>query len=256
MNILSCFNLFLLIQIRNRNNSHHGQIFPAAIPCLHSDCMSYKWIIILFLTGLQLGACTGSRTVTVWKSDRTEPIAYNKIMVAVILHERNDSIRADLEKEAIVRLETLGYQAVSSIQEFGIGKLRQLDEEATFLSLCDNGIDAVLTFAEVERSNGFRLREETKKKYTNLFYYQRIWNYRNTQEKTIPGIGDQTKQLAWECILFDLNSLQAQSVLRSAYVDIESSPGAAIVAEQFIQKMWREKVIGVRVNTPEKMKPF
>lgn len=175
-------------------------------------------------------------------------------MVAVILNEKNDSARAGFEQMVVYRLQKIGYHAVASSSEFGPGKLSRLNEEATYLSLCDNGIDAVLTFAEVDRSAKPSIKKGIGKNYAHLFYYERIWNYRkirdNATSKTVSA------PLEWECILFDLVSLQTQAVLRIGETDTSQESGVAYLADKFIQKMISVKALGKMAKTSINPKPF
>lgn len=206
---------------------------------------------------LLLSGCLPSRVTPVWTAAPTVPIDYNKIMVAGIFDTKDDSLRAQLERAMAKELSELGYYAVSAFDEFGPYGLRSLSEEATYLSLCDNGIDAVLTFALVDESYGKSLAKGPAQKYTSLFYYNRIWNYRQLQLKENITASQNKNKYQWEVILFDLNTLQPQSVLQSGPVGLSIGKSSiAAITRRVSQQMLRERVIEKKASPFVLPKPF
>ena len=123
----------------------------------------------LFITSIVLVACSRPTVETLWKADSGTAITYNKIMVAGIIPEKDDSIRKDLENHVIAQLSNRGINAVSSIEAFGSAGLARLGQEETYVTLCENGIDAVLTFALVERNKATTLQRGLLEKHTSSF---------------------------------------------------------------------------------------
>jgi hypothetical protein len=205
---------------------------------------------LVFVFCLVLAACASPRVTLVWKTEHVAPPSYNKILVAGITSNNNDSMRLQLEEQVVAQLQALGLNAVSSWKQFGVGGLRELGEEATYVALCDSGIDAVLTFALVEPSLGPTLAKGSIKKYTSTYYYNRIWNYHKLSGSgaTIPPA-----EYLWESILFDLNSLEPRSVLQAKAPEDKADIG--MMTEQVIGKMVKEKVIRKQRRT-ESLKAF
>lgn len=161
-------------------------------------------------------------------------------MVAGILRDNNDSLRAALEKSMVDRLTGLGYTAVSSFDEFGPARFGKLDEEGTYLTLCDSGIDAIITVAMVNPGTMPEPEKGAQEKYTNVFYYNRVWSYRN-----IPTAASGT--FRWECILFDLVSLEPQSVLQAGDMDItKDTLNSARLSDWFTNRLIKNKVLEKR----------
>jgi hypothetical protein len=209
----------------------------------------------LLVISLLLQGCIASRVTTVWKTDRPYLTRYNKIMVVGIIKEENDSIRSQVEKQMVEKLTDLGYYAVSSMQEFGRYGLSNIGEEGTYLKLCDNGIDAVLTLALIDHANrSFQAR--VNEKYTYAYYYNRIWNYRKIQNDT-SKLSSHTNY-RWESILFDLGALQPQCVLQMKQpLDLADGKNtAATLSEYITSKMIREKIIKKQQPLPVAPKPF
>ena len=205
---------------------------------------------LVFALCLLLAACTSPRVALVWKTERTAAPVYNKILVAAITPNNNDSMRLDLEEKVVSHLQALGLNAVSSWKQFGVGGLRDLGQEATYIALCDSGIDAVLTFALVEPTIAPTITKGVIQKYTSTYYYNRIWNYSKLfgSGTTLPA-----GEYIWESILFDLNALEPRSVLQ-AKVPEDGTP-IDFMTEQVIAKMVKEKIIGKQRRT-ESLKAF
>lgn len=200
--------------------------------------------IISLLTG-----CLSSKVTTAWRNEQPSDFSYQKIMVAAIMKEENDSLRLRVERQVAEKLNRLGYYAVSAADEYGRYGLETLNREATYLSLCDNGVDAVLTVALVADSSGVDLKEGNSKKYTALYYYDHIWNYHNAG--TLEGVA----KLRWEMILFDVSQLQPQFVMQAGPLSARQAKVKVVeLAEQALQKLMKEKMLSKTDTTHRK--PF
>ena len=165
-------------------------------------------------------------------------------MVAGVFEQRDDSLRAALENQIVKLLSDLGYNASSSLTEFGPKGLISLNEEETYVKMCDNGINAILTFALIHDSFAKTIQKGTGLKYTNTVYYNRIWNYRQLQSHAKSYLGGPEQLYKFESILFDLESLQPVSVMQSASYNLaEARQSAITVAHNLIQTMVNERII-------------
>ena len=79
------------------------------------------------------------------------------------------------------------------------------------MSLCDAGVDAVLTLAFVDKATSKKLRKGSNKKYVSEYYYNHIWNYRNISKDN--ATASHKIQYSAELILFDLRTLESVVVL-------------------------------------------
>jgi hypothetical protein len=219
--------------------------------------MTRVQISCLILFCILIEGCGSPRILTVWKSEHSAPIHYNKIMVVGIIKEENDSLKAEVEKQMADQLNALGYYAVSALQEFGRYGLTKLGEEGTYLKLCDNGIDAVLTLSLIDKSNKAYQKKVMNEKYTNIYYYNRIWSYRKIQNDTVQQGETFNPHYIWESILFDLSSLAPQFVLQTAnFATDNSKKEIAELPRWLIKKMLHEKIIKKRKPGSVSPKPF
>lgn len=136
-------------------------------------------------------------------------------MVAAVTDNTDTLLRSAVENGFRETLESIGYNTVSSLKEYGMSGLRDLGQEDTYRSLCDKGIDAVVTVAIIDRTNeNYR---EPASSYTEpvKYYYERIWHYKERQQKHTATFYDSSKKYSWELILFDLSTLQPHSIIQS-----------------------------------------
>src|SRR5665647_988506 len=102
-----------------------------------------KWFgLALLLVG---AGCSTSRITTSWKAENTVLQKYNKIMVLGLIRETDRTLQENMENHFVGDLKELGYNAVSSMQEYGPKAFDKLDEEAAISQLKNSGVDAVIT---------------------------------------------------------------------------------------------------------------
>jgi hypothetical protein len=87
--------------------------------------------------------------------------------------------------------------------------LTSLEQEETYIKLCNRGIDAVITIALLDRRKEKVYVPGRVKYYSNLYYYNRIWNYNVIEADLLTAKGEyeESTQYLWETILFDLQTL-------------------------------------------------
>ena len=130
-------------------------------------------------------------------------------MVVGIIKDTGNSLREQMESHLVNDLKSIGYNAVSALNEFGENGLKGLEQEQTYVQLCNKGIDAVITIALLDSKKEKYYVPARVKYYSNLYYYNRIWNY-NTIQADIMAIKtsyEESTQFLWESIFFDLETL-------------------------------------------------
>lgn len=187
-----------------------------------------------------LCSCASPKVITTWKASPSIEWSYQRILVAVILPERDSMLRRKIETEAVRGLNSIGYHAISSISAYGPKGLASTGEEATYLKLCSSGIDAVMTFALV--SAEIQYQATNPYRHSNNYYYNRIWSYKKMQADTI-NTGPETEYF-WESMLFDLVTLEAVSTIRTRSFTREDGPKFTNdLAALIIKRMIKEKII-------------
>ncbi len=204
--------------------------------------------ICLLLTALS--GCSSNRIVTVWKAAPSYQTTFNQLLVVAILPDEDSMLRKQIETQVAVHLKNLGYSAISALEYFGSKGLASMGEEGTYIKLCNSGIDFVLTIALTHKTNEKYYDSATSLFYPGSYYYNRIWSYKNKMaEKYTPP------EFFYESILFDLSTLQAQSVFRTnKFDDSERIKISNEFMTRLVNKMLKEKVLAK--NLPTRRKPF
>jgi hypothetical protein len=204
------------------------------------------------LVTLVLQACISPRVQTIWKADQQPLYRYKKILVVAIMPEYDDSLRAVVEEETVRQLAGNGYQAISYRDGFSIYEISETTtQEAAYFTLCEKGIDCILTLAKVDPALTVSLKKGTRARFPAYFYFNHIWNYRQLATTTVSPNTDQI----WECILFDLQSLKQQSVLQvSRLSGLQKEKEAAWIAQRIVGKMLTDSALVNKI--PGKQTPL
>ena len=169
-------------------------------------------------------SCSSSHVITSWKAPNSTVRPYKKIMVVGIVKDSSVSIRQQMETHLVNDLKDHGFAAVSALEEFGKGGLANLEQEETYIKLCNKGIDAVITIALLDRKKEKFYIPARVKYYSNVYYYNRIWNYNIIQADLVTGKGDyeESTQYLWETMLFDLQTLAPVYTIQTESFDPSS----------------------------------
>lgn len=178
-------------------------------------------------------------------------------MVVGVIKSKDDSLRLHMENRFVNAISELNYYAVPAMSEFGPGGLIEGEQGDTYLKLCYNGIDAVMTIA---------LIDGTKEKYAKVgnmydhpayYYYNRIWNYKNIQANLDNDAVRENKQYFWEIILYDLNTLEATCTIQArSFLEVTDSRVMDDFAKKIIQQMVRKKILSKKKNNSNNRKAF
>ena len=177
-------------------------------------------------------------------------------MVVGIIKDSTAALRKDMEVHLANDLKNIGYNAVSALNEFGKGGLANLEQEETYIKLCNKGIDAVITIALLDRKKE-KLYVPAKVKYSSgLYYYNRIWNYNTIQADLTSGKGvyEESTQYTWETILFDLQTFSPVYSAQTKTFDPASVKSMAHEYGQLIvANMIKQKVLQLQQKTQVKV---
>jgi hypothetical protein len=216
---------------------------------------NHKWIVlILLLMAVGLG-CSTSRITTSWKAENTVPKRYNKIMVLGLIREADRTMQVNMENHLVGDLNELGYNAVSSFQEYGPKVFDKMDEEAAIDKLKNSGVDAVLTIVLLDK------QKESKYYPGNIYYspygyyYNRFWGYRNTLYRRIyePGYYVNNTKYFWESNFYDMNSQKlVYSVQTQSFDPATSESLGHEYGQMIIQDMVKNNIIRKVSDIPGK----
>ena len=210
-----------------------------------------KLAIICFLL-TTFSCCSSNRIITVWKTDSRYKTEFNQVLVVAILPEEDSLLRKQIENDATINLKKLGYPSISALEHVGAKGLADMGAEATYIKLCNSGIDFVLTVAFVYKTKEKSYGIDGSMLYPGSYYYDRIWSYKNR----LSDENNHSTEYFYESVLFDLATLQAQSVFRThQFVEREKIKTSNEITTRLVKKMLKENVL-TNHNTPAALKPF
>jgi hypothetical protein len=198
--------------------------------------VQYLRLALYLLLITELISCKSSQLSTSWKSELPSLSVHSRILVAAVVPGNERELRTKLEDRLCADLNKLGYPAFSAIKLFGIGGLAGLEQEETFLKLCDRDIDAVLTVAAVPaNTNALSTKNYF---YPNSYYFSKLWSYRNMYGEA-PAIA-----YYWEFVLFDLSQLRVRVAVGSAGVDsADLIQSGLLLGTALTRKLVRDKIL-------------
>ena len=202
------------------------------------------WAVVVML--ILFCGCSSPSIVTKWKDKSLVDRNYHKILVVGILNDSLVDLRRNLEDHMVAELRTLGYDAVSALEEYGAGGLLKLEQEETYVSLCNKGIDAVISMALLDKGKQRHHLPSSVNDYSSQYYYNRIWSYRSMQAGQVISVGvtNYNKQIFWETLLFDLATLTpAYSAQTKTFPQASLQSSVHTYSKMFIAKMVKTKVL-------------
>lgn len=168
-----------------------------------------KWLAVLFL--IVISSCGTSKITNTWKAENIPLSKYNKVLVLGLIKENDRSIQEKMENHFVGDLQALGYNAVSSLKEYGPKAFDKMEEAAAIEKLKNSGVDAVLTIVLLDK--------EKERQYIPPNYSNRFWGYHNYRYMRIyePGYYVTNTKYFWESNFYEmadqklLYSVQTQS---------------------------------------------
>jgi hypothetical protein len=188
--------------------------------------------------------CSTSRITTYWSKQDAAPKSYHKVMVLGIIRDSDRSLRQEMENHMTADLRDLGYNAVSSLQEFGPKVFDQMDEQTALAKLRNRGIDAVITIVLLNRHKE-RNYVPAKVYYPPTTVRGRFWDYRmNTGRIYEPGYYVVSTRYFWESNLYEIEDQNLICSVQTESFNPSSTQGLAHEYGQLIiQKMLEGRIL-------------
>ncbi|MGH2664691.1 hypothetical protein [Flavobacterium sp.] len=122
-------------------------------------------------------SCGTSKITDSWKANNENLGTYNKIMVLGLISNSESCVQEKMEDHMVGDLKDLGYNAISSLSEYGPKFFENMDEKTALTKIRNNGVDAVITIVMLDK--------KSKKDYVPAYihhspygyYHDRFWNY-------------------------------------------------------------------------------
>jgi len=217
-------------------------------------------ILLLLLFVICCFSCSTYHVVSSWKAPRINPRPYAKILVVGIIKDTSLQLRQSMETHLVNDLKDLGYTSVSALDEFGPNGLANMEQEQTYHALCNKGIDGVITIALLDKHKEQVSVRSPLQYQSNLYYYNRIWNYQKIQADigTLPTNYTETTSFLWESIFYDVTTLEPVYVVRSKSFDFASIHDQAhVYGKSIISDMLKQKIVyQQKAKTTDQLKAF
>lgn len=211
---------------------------------------SIAGLIILFL----IVGCSSSRITHSWKSETVSAKSYEKIMVIGIIKDHDRNMREKMENHLAEDLKARGYNAVSSLKEYGPKAFDNIDEEGALNKLSNSGVDAVITIVLLDKERE-RNYVPARVYYSPYIIYQRhFWGYYSTIYDRIysPEYYQQVNtKYFWESNFYDLETKQLLYSVQTESFDPASAESLGHEYGEMIVKDMLEKKI---INHQSKLK--
>lgn len=200
------------------------------------------FIILLLIAG----SCTTSQITSTWRAKDTELKPFKKVLVLGLIREADRSIQQNMENHFVGDLKELGYDAVSSLTEYGPKAFDKLSEDEAIAKLKTSNVDAVITIVllDKERERNYRPQSfsNTPYGYNNSWFY----GYRSTLSRRIyePGYFMENTKYFWESNLFDMASQKlVYSVQTQSFDPIESELMGHRYGKLIVKEMVSESIL-------------
>lgn len=173
-----------------------------------------KQIGLLLLASMIVTACTTTKITSSWKAANTQPKHYSKILVLGLIKDSDRSLQEKMEAHLVNDLKSKGYNAVSSLQEFGPKAFANSTEAEAIARLKQSNIDAVITIVLLDKQKERNYVPGRMYYSPYVMYYNRFWPYYGTLNYRIyePGYYVTDTRYFWESNVYEVST---QSLLYS-----------------------------------------
>ena len=204
---------------------------------------------------MTIAGCTTSRITSSWKADNTVPQYYNKILVMGLIRDADRTLQENMETHLVGDLKEMGYNAVSSLQEYGPKAFTGLNEESAISKIKDSGVDAVLTIVLLDKEKERKYIAGSIYYSPYGYYYNRFWGYYGTMYRRIyePGYYVTDTRYFWESNFYDMSTQRLIYSVQTQSFDPASSESLGHEYGQMILKdMVKNKIVNKVSEIPQK----
>jgi hypothetical protein len=197
-----------------------------------------KWLAVLFL--MVISGCGTSKITNIWKAKDITPQKYNKVLVLGLIKDSDRNIQEKMENHFVGDLQELGYNAVSSLKEYGPKAFDKMEEAAAIEKLKNGGVDAVLTIVLLDK--------EKERQYIPSNYGNRFWGYHNDLYMRIyqPGYYVINTKYFWESNLYEMAT---QKLLYSVQTESMGHEYGKMIVKSMVKQKVLQPQMAVAKNT-------
>ncbi|HEX6915689.1 MAG TPA: hypothetical protein VF145_10635 [Chitinophagaceae bacterium] len=163
--------------------------------------------IIVIVSVILVSACSSSRITSSWKAPGTSPRMFNKILVLGLINDKDLGLRQDMETQMVDDLKSLGYAAVSALDEYGPKTFTGMKEEEALSKIKNSGVDAVITVVMLDKSQEKEYVPAHIYYSPYVLYHNHFWGYYTTMRMRIyePGYYQENTKYFWESNFYTMD---------------------------------------------------
>jgi hypothetical protein len=181
------------------------------------------------LAGFILFSCSSTRITSQWQPSGLPSVTAKKILVLSLVHDKDRSIKENMERHLTFDLRSRGYETISSFHEFGPKAFEGLEEGAALERLRNRDIDLVLTVVLLDKERE-RYYYHGYFYYSPFFYYyNNFWGYHMMMNSRVyqPGYYVNDTRYFWESNLYELKTGQLLYSIQTQSFDPSSTESMA-----------------------------
>lgn len=215
-----------------------------------------KTLFVMLVAALLTGGCSTTKITSSWKAENATLQPYKKILVLGLIREADRTIQEKMENHLVDDLKTLGYNAVSSLKEYGPKAFEKMEETAAIDKLKNSGVDAVITIVLLDKEKERRYFAGSAYYSPYVYYHNRFWGYRTVLYQRIyePGYYVTNTRYFWESNLYDMTTQKlVYSVQTQSFDPADSESMGHQYGQMIVDNMVKQNILQ-RVNPAAK--PF
>lgn len=204
-----------------------------------------KKIQLSILAVLFLAGCSSVKVTTYWKDSNANTSSIKKILVLGLIRESDRSIQEKMENHMVNDLKELGYEAYSSLSEYGPKAFDKMTEAEAISKIRNKSIDAVITIVLLDKKKERKFVPDNLYSSPGYYYYNDLWGYRTSLFNRIyqPGYYITDTRYFWESNTYSMEnqklvySVQTQSFDASNTENVAHEYGQLIIKNMIKQKV-------------------
>lgn len=205
-----------------------------------------KKILCLFLVIMIIATgCNSSKITSSWRAENFVDNHFKKILVLTLKREADLTLQQKMEGHLVEDLQALGYNAVSSLQEYGPKMFHNIEEQTAIDKLKSSGVDAVITIVLLDKKKERKYVPGSMFYSPYGYYYGRFWGYRGSLYRRIyePGYYITDTKYFWESNLYEMKTQQlVYSVQTESFDPKDAGSLGHEYGKLIVKNMLEEKV--------------
>ena len=208
--------------------------------------MKYLKFLMPVFALIFLFSCTSTQVISSYKDEKAPAKQYKKILVLGIFQQKERSVKQETEKQLADRLNSLGYNAVTAMDEYGPKAFEKIPEDQITEKVKSAGYDAVITTAVLDTKKEERYQPGNVRYQPVGMYYNRFGRYYSTIYNRVydPGYYTESTNYFLETNMYDVNSGDlVYSVQTKAFDPSSTSSMAGDNSKTIVKDMTQKGVL-------------